>query len=614
MGTIITVHGTFAHASPTSDGAKPWWQPDSPFLADLDTLVKGEADAATIRPFRWSGDNSERARRTAGRELFKELEGLERSGEAYCLIGHSHGGSVIAAALLEAAARKRSLPGLKRWITVGTPFIELRPERFLFLRLPLSLKAVYVASLMLFVILVGAILGGIGGGQLSLANSNLAWRVGAAAVLSSLPFALFHLFAYLRERRTLFHHRPRVKARAQAYFEKRWLPLTHEDDEAVRGLGSLRKIDVPIFDREFAVPVLSMASVFILPVLYVAAINSPALMVGLADRLRSDVYQVTRRERANALERSRAIMNELRDDISDARKIADDTLAPLHQRQAAESTIAGLERRLDQERNALHRSYPDLPQLQRAGRFQRRFLERDGRLCNGGRLCGEGRDVGLNARLLLHLVTDEAISLFIDDEVRRSAVGRTVRVVVPIVLVPIVFGLAAVLIVMLVQAVARVFSALASRWLDRITWKQIRRTAFGIDTEDEVAVAAAPSPAWIAAPRPFLPAPLADEITECSNQATFLSIGKFRNAISELAHLERISDGTETIADYLTWNELIHTAYFHVPAFTHLVASAIADETGFARTTAFATSSDQAELRRWLAAHAGAADRTLEAA
>ena len=36
---------------------------------------------------------------------------------------------------IEAAARRDEFGGLKRWITVGTPFVGLRKERLLFTRL-----------------------------------------------------------------------------------------------------------------------------------------------------------------------------------------------------------------------------------------------------------------------------------------------------------------------------------------------------------------------------------------------------------------------------------------------------------------------------------------------
>ena len=91
-------------------------------------------------PFVWSGENSERERRQAGSELLKVLQGLEARNETYSVVGHSHGGSVIAAALVESVARKRPLEHLKRWITVGAPFVALRKERFLFARLTLTRK------------------------------------------------------------------------------------------------------------------------------------------------------------------------------------------------------------------------------------------------------------------------------------------------------------------------------------------------------------------------------------------------------------------------------------------------------------------------------------------
>ena len=162
MGTILTVHGTFAHievpgeSDDSASSTSYWWRPDSPFVDELKSLVQDESGAVDVQPFVWSGDNSERERRRAGRALFLQLQQLEEAGTHYCIVAHSHGGSVVSAALLEAAVRKQELPGLTRWITIGTPFIELRRERFLFTRLPTILKAMYVASFMLLLIFAGA--------------------------------------------------------------------------------------------------------------------------------------------------------------------------------------------------------------------------------------------------------------------------------------------------------------------------------------------------------------------------------------------------------------------------------------------------------------------------
>jgi hypothetical protein len=84
-----------------------------------------------IEPFHWDeGPNSELKRRKAGQALLKKLKEYERMGENYHLIGHSHGGSVIHHALLLASNRRESLPHLRIWLTVGTPFIRTKPRLF----------------------------------------------------------------------------------------------------------------------------------------------------------------------------------------------------------------------------------------------------------------------------------------------------------------------------------------------------------------------------------------------------------------------------------------------------------------------------------------------------
>lgn len=623
MGTILTIHGTFAHLDvpgapiDSASSTSYWWRPDSPFVKELTTLVQGADGDCEVMPFIWGGENSERARRAAGRRLFLELKRLEEGGEPYAVIAHSHGGSVLSAALLQAAARKQELPGLKRWITVGTPFVELRRERFLFMRLPIILKAMYVASFMLFLIFAGATIGRLWDGDIRFDSSREMWRLGIGAIAASVPVIVFLIVALFRERQQRFFNLPRVRARAQKFFADRWVALTHEDDEAVRGLGSLRSVSLPIFDRQFAVPLLSLMSVFMLPAMYVIAINSPSLMTGLSEMLRTNVYKLdelaTQTESYRKATRS---FRSIRGDMRDARKVAEDTLQPLDQRQAAKKIIQDSRRSLRVERDRIEQNYPDLPRVQRASRFQRKFLEDgEGNTCNGGQLCGGGDNVALNARLLLHLITDEVSSLFVDDDVQRSRVGRLASYLLPVVLVPIVLGGIAILWVLVVQVFARWFSRLASRWLDTMTWAQIRRAAVGNDTEDEVAVGTTPFPKWTGASRPFLPIGLSAEITQCSNDATFQSLGKFRNALSELVFLEQGNNKNNKEADsllaYLNWNELIHTSYFCVPAFTQLTARALAGSEGF-RATPVLREMREPEQRAWLMEAAVGAARASE--
>ncbi len=588
MGTILTVHGTFAHievpgeSDDSASSTSYWWRPDSPFVDELKSLVQDEGGAVDVQPFVWSGDNSERERRRAGRALFLHLQQLEEAGVHYCIVAHSHGGSVVSAALLEAAARKQELPGLTRWITIGTPFIELRRERFLFTRLPIILKAMYVASFMLLLIFAGATIGRFWEGSINVENSRTLWRLSLSGLFAALPVVAFLLIAMVRERRHRFFSRPKVKRRAHETFVSRWLALTHEDDEAVRGLGSLRDVKLPIFDRQFAVPILSLMSVFMLPAVYLLAINSPSLMTELTAMLRTHVYQLNQLEaRSEAYWRSRRAMRSIRGSMRSAQKTVDDILQPLQEREAAKRSLRSQRQALRDRRRLLHENYPDLPKLQRALRFKRKFLEEDNKLCNNGQLCENGQSLALNAQLLLHLITDEVTSLFVDDEVRRSSLGRLAGYLVPVILVPIVLGAIAILWVLVVQVFARWFSRIASRWLDAMTWAQIRRSAVGNDTEDEIAIGSAPFPAWLGHGQAFLPMALSAEITQASNDATFRSLSKFRNALSDLAFMEGRKNASDNVLAYLNWNELIHTSYFSVPTFTRLVAMAVVKSGGF---------------------------------
>lgn len=607
MGTIVTVHGTFAHidVAPAENDqpvAEAWWGPDSGFAAEVKSLVACDGGEAQVLPFNWSGKNSERARRKASHDLFQQLLQLEKAGEPYCIVAHSHGGSVVSAALLEAAYRRKDLPGLKRWITVGTPFIELRRERSLFMRLPILLKAMYVASIMLLVVFLGATAGRYWDGDIDFAKPNALWWIGIGGIASSLPFVVFLITAFVSERRRRYFNRASVKARARDAFAHRWLALTHEDDEAVRGLGTLRSVDVPIFDKQFAVPLLSLMSVFMLPAMYLYAIYSPSLMMSLADILSTRVYQLDKLElRVQSYEQTRSRVRGIRVQLKDARKVANDDLMPHADRVKARSEMRERRSELREQRRVLHTVYPDLPKLQRALRFKARFLERAGRPCNNGRLCEDGTSVALNAKLLQHLITDELSSLFLDEEVQLSAFGRLAGYLLPIILVPVIFGLFAVAWVVVVQLLARGFSGIASRWLDQLTWAQVRRTAVGNDTEDEVAVGTAPYPKWIGARRRFLPGPVGRDITDRSNEATVLSLAKFRNALSEFAFKEQGERrSTEQLLAYLNWNELIHTSYFSVSSFKRLVAFAIANSDGFTAKPELANAPERTDLVHWL--------------
>ena len=170
----------------------------------------------------------------------------------------------------------------------------------------------------------------------------------------------------------------------------------------------------------------------------------------------------------------------------------------------------------------------------------------------------------------------------------------------PVLLVPLVFGLSAILLVLLVQFLARIFSSAISRWLDSQTWFEVRRTALGNDTEAEVAVGTAPAPSWQNKSAGFLPSAVGEPIAIHSNQAMSHAIEKIRNSISEFALHEGTDGQIGSVLNYLTWQELIHTSYFEVPEFRVLLARAISESEGFEPSTAFRSRPDYKDVETWL--------------
>lgn len=587
MAKIIAIHGTYAHMDTgEAPGEAPlvqWWQPDSDFQSDMKRLLQAETGDLEVVPFKWSGDNSERGRRKAGRDLLALMLELERAGEPYVVIGHSHGGSVAAKAMLEAARQNIPLTNLRRWMTVGTPFVELRKESWLFLRLGRFMKAMFVASLMLALMFAATLIADFIGGRLNFGNDRQMMRLGITGGLTTLPFILFLIVAYALDRRVLFHYRKRTRDRAKLLFEPRWLALTHEDDEAVRGLASLKTAQFQIFSANFAVPVLSAFAVFILPLAYFWVLASPPTMVAIADMLKTQIYDVEKYQSVETeYEKRRLELRKIRRQIRRANRELEAGALNASRRLDAEKRMRELRQQRRGVRQNIEASFPEFRGIARAMRFKRRFLERRGQPCEGNQLCGGGRDVALNTKLLFHLVTDEASALVLDPDQRPGGtLGRVLSALIPILLVPVIFAAIAVAFVYAVQALAILISRLAGALLDHMTWFEIKRAALGNDTEAEVAVLAAPKPFWVDRDAAFLPPRIADMIAAQSNEAAVISIKKFRAALSDYSLIDGAADQNRSVLAMLSWQELIHMVYFEVPEFRKLIAQAIANEQGF---------------------------------
>src|SRR5262245_4047897 len=150
---VLLIHGTAAQHP--DDAGELWWQQSSEFGADLQSKLGSTVRVQPCVPeqasvFHWSGANSERDRRLAGRRLFQALAGREREPACppYSLVGHSHGGSVIHHALLTAVRKGVPLTKLRSWMTIATPFLEFRAAGAAWLWcLPAALSVVLVHSL-----------------------------------------------------------------------------------------------------------------------------------------------------------------------------------------------------------------------------------------------------------------------------------------------------------------------------------------------------------------------------------------------------------------------------------------------------------------------------------
>jgi hypothetical protein len=281
MATIIPVHGTFATGP---EEGSDWWQRGSVFEQDIRKYVEPEHGHLHFQPHVWDGANSELSRRAASNELRGRITELNKVGESYCLIGHSHGGSVVARSVFDLSSDKATARGLSRWITIGTPFINMAKRKLLISRLGLFGKTLYLTSFLLCMWVAALYIYGNAnpGYARKLARRedlNVAWnadlliKLVLIAIIWSLPFLLVHLGFWLVERRKMGLYSKRRWRRFSLWAGTRWTGLSHAADEAIQGLKAAPRIAFPIFSDRFLVAPLSLFTVFASP---------PLLAIGLS--------------------------------------------------------------------------------------------------------------------------------------------------------------------------------------------------------------------------------------------------------------------------------------------------------------------------------------------
>jgi len=518
MATIITVHGTGAAGS--LEGTR-WWQKGSCFEAHLGDLVVGENAPVTIEPFCWNGANQESSRRSAARALVTRMRQLEIEDQPYAIIGHSHGGSIIHSALIEAAATPEAFRNLVRCITVGTPFISFHPTGSTFSRLGEGSKALYL-SVLFFCLLTSTFV--FVGLWWSMKWSFLAapFTVMTVAIAMFLPYLamLLAFRAYLSSK--LPHYGRRRRETTWRAFGERFQPLFHPHDEAMHALAMLRESRIEFFPRCFAVAPLVAVAQFALPiavlVLSASATATREAIAALARVFPSIDATVTFGDGTNYLQNMLVWLAAV----------------------AASVTVPV---------NA--------------------FLETIG-------LHATPAEEGLSASAIVYLVCGIALSCGL------------------IFLISYVF-------IQAIKLVARPLSTALSHLLNRVTWSQVRRSCFGNDMPGEGAVTAASHPVWSSNVFAPLPPELAGEITSASNAALSNAVDKFRGALA-LRSSEGVTAVTRSFyAEVLTWDELIHTAYFNVPRFRKLVACCLIDGKRVKASETFKRDTEFERIAGWAA-------------
>ena len=203
------------------------------------------------------------------------------------------------------------------------------------------------------------------------------------------------------------------------------------------------------------------------------------------------------------------------------------------------------------------------------------------------RLIGDGESVAINVAFLVDL---QAYGLVKLTNITQNTPGR--RAALGIVTLPIILLFTALAITIIMGFLAKGVSSFLSGKLNPLTMSQIRATALGSDTLEDIAVDAADWPMWMGKGFPPLPDPLGPDLQATSDAAVSKAVPKFRSALGSFTAAKSSQEKSDMLSEYLTWEELIHTSYFNSPQFRKLMAYALAQSDGFHASEAFRCDED----------------------
>ena len=171
-------------------------------------------------------------------------------------------------------------------------------------------------------------------------------------------------------------------------------------------------------------------------------------------------------------------------------------------------------------------------------------------------------------------------------------------VVVFLIAFPAILFLFSSVLIVAIRYMALGASGFVSSRLNRLVWREIRRSSYGDDTADAMSYGAADRPVWAQTAQPELPRELALELESYAARASAASVLKLRVAVQELV-FRGDDPKSQVIAEYLSWNELIHTSYFKAASFRKLMAFVVSQSSGFRASEKFKSDPEYAVIAQW---------------
>jgi hypothetical protein len=250
---VFLVHGTFPQRP--EQGSVPWCHEGSIWLEQLKTRLQSKGVEATFETIEWAGSNSETERFVTGfrlRERF--LQCGEKEEIDYAVIAHSHGGSIVWHALLGSVASPQVLPGLlewvrtrrrrhsesvryrfprelnhlKKWVTIGTPFLIPAERSWIAARWRFAAACLFLLTSPITLLLL-------------LASGSPQWLDSATLVVVGIEASLLMAGSLAARRaRRLASYQAHYDAAVEAsvVYGKRWLGIWCRHDEALVALRS----------------------------------------------------------------------------------------------------------------------------------------------------------------------------------------------------------------------------------------------------------------------------------------------------------------------------------------------------------------------------------------